>query len=116
MRARLVADPTVGRATSTITLSGSSCPTCKTSGPATPSSPSHAAATEADALIASPTHAGPWVRHRKTLVKETKDEEVSVIERKVKYVCCRCTATGKTGCCGGEPAEHGGLWPHWLRW
>ena len=57
-----------------------------------------------------------WVRHRKPLVKETKDEEVSVIERKVKYVCCRCTATGKTGCCGGEPAEHGGLWPHWLRW
>ncbi len=57
-----------------------------------------------------------WVRHRKTLVKETKDEEVSVIERKVKYVCCRCTATGKTGCCGGEPAKHGGWWPHWLRW
>jgi len=57
-----------------------------------------------------------WVRHRKTLVKETKDEEVSVIERKVKYVCCRCAATGKTGCCGGEPAEHGGWWPHWLRW
>ena len=55
-----------------------------------------------------------WVRHRKTLVKETKDEEVSVIERKVKYVCCQCTATGKTGCCGGEPAEHGGWWPHWL--
>ena len=57
-----------------------------------------------------------WVRHRKTLVKETKDEEVSVIERRVKYVCCRCTATGKTGCCGGESAEHGGWWPHWLRW
>jgi hypothetical protein len=57
-----------------------------------------------------------WVRHRKTLVKETKDEEVSVIERKVKYVCCRCAATGKTGCCGDEPAKHGGWWPHWLRW
>jgi hypothetical protein len=56
-----------------------------------------------------------WVRHRKTLVKATKDEEVSVIERKVKYVCCQCSATGKTGCCGGEPAEHGGWWPYWLR-
>jgi hypothetical protein len=56
-----------------------------------------------------------WVRHRKTLVKETKDEEVSVIERKVKYVCCKCSATGKTGCCGGKPAGHGGWWPHWLR-
>ncbi len=55
-----------------------------------------------------------WVRHRKTLVKETKDEEVSVIERKVKYVCCQCSATGKTGCCGDEPAEHGGWWPRWL--
>ena len=57
-----------------------------------------------------------WVRHRKTLVKETKDEEVSVIERNVKYVCCQCSATGKTGCCGGEAAGHGGWWPHWLRW
>jgi hypothetical protein len=57
-----------------------------------------------------------WVRHRKTLVRETKDEEVSVIERKVKYVCRRCAATGKTGCCGDEPAKHGGWWPHWLRW
>ena len=57
-----------------------------------------------------------WVRHRKTLVKETTDEEVSVIERKVKYVCCQCSATGKTGCCGGKPAGHGGCWPHWLRW
>lgn len=46
-----------------------------------------------------------WVRQRKTLVKETKDEEVSTIERKVKYVCCRCSATGKTGCCGGELPE-----------
>ena len=55
-----------------------------------------------------------WVRHRKTLVKETTDEEVSVIERKVKHVCCRCSATGKTGCCDGESAEHGGWWPHWL--
>ena len=45
----------------------------------------------------------------------TKDEEVSVIERKVKYVCCKCSATGKTGCCGGKPAGHGGWWPHWLR-
>jgi len=55
-----------------------------------------------------------WVRHRKTLVKETKDEEVSVIERKVKYVCCQCSATGKTGCCGGEPTKPGGWWPRWL--
>jgi hypothetical protein len=57
-----------------------------------------------------------WVRQRKTLVKETKDEEVSMIERKVKYVCCQCSATGKTGCCGGEPTRHGVWWPHWLRW
>ena len=55
-----------------------------------------------------------WVRHRKTLVKETKDEEVSVIERRVKYVCCQCSATGKTGCCSGEPTKHGVWWPHWL--
>jgi hypothetical protein len=59
---------------------------------------------------------GAWVRHRKRLVKETKDEEVSVIEQKVKYVCCTCAGRGKTGCCGGEPTRHCGWWPHWLRW
>lgn len=56
------------------------------------------------------------VRQRKTLVKETKDEEVSVVERKVKYICCRCAGCGKTGCCGDKPAGAGGWWPQWLRW
>ena len=55
-----------------------------------------------------------WVRQRKTLVKETKDEEVSAIERKVQYVCCRCAARGRAGCCGGGPAEQAGWWPQWL--
>jgi hypothetical protein len=57
-----------------------------------------------------------WVRQRKTLVKEMNDEEVSVVERKVKYVCCRCAGCGKTGCCGGGPAGRAGWWPQWLRW
>jgi hypothetical protein len=57
-----------------------------------------------------------WVRQRKTLVRETTDEEVSVVERKVKYVCCRCAGCGKAGCCGGGPAGAAGWWPQWLRW
>jgi hypothetical protein len=55
-----------------------------------------------------------WVRQRKTLVKETKDEEVSVIERKVQYVCCTCAGRGKAGCCGGEPVEPSCWWLRWL--
>ena len=58
-----------------------------------------------------------WVRQRKTLSKETKDEEVSVIERKVKYVCCRCAGAGRAGCCGGgESAGLCGWWQGWLHW
>jgi hypothetical protein len=56
-----------------------------------------------------------WVRQRKTLSKETKDEEVSVIERKVKYVCCRCAGAGRAGCCG-ESAAGCGWWQGWLHW
>jgi hypothetical protein len=56
-----------------------------------------------------------WVRQRKILVRETTDEEVSVVERKVKYVCCQCAGCGKTGCCG-ESAAGCGWWQGWLHW
>ena len=55
-----------------------------------------------------------WVRHRKTLVKETKDEDVPVTERKVKYICSRCGGCQKTGCCDGGPAGAGCWWRQWL--
>ena len=55
-----------------------------------------------------------WVRHRKTLVQETTDEEVSVTERKVKYICSRCQGCQKTGCCGDGPAGAGSWWRQWL--
>jgi hypothetical protein len=55
-----------------------------------------------------------WVRHRKKLVKETKDEEVPVTERTVKYICSRCDGRQKTDCCGGKPAGEGGWWRQWL--
>ena len=55
-----------------------------------------------------------WVRHRKTLVKETKDEDVPVTERKVKYICSRCGGCQKTGGCDGGPAGAGCWWRQWL--
>jgi hypothetical protein len=44
-----------------------------------------------------------WVRNRKTLKKETVDEEVPTIKRTVAYVCDPRAGRG-TGCCGtGQP-------------
>jgi hypothetical protein len=55
-----------------------------------------------------------WVRQRKKLVKETKDEETVVVERKVVWVCRGCTS----GCTApSRPASTAsGWWPAWLRW
>ena len=55
-----------------------------------------------------------WVRQRKKLVKEAKDEEQQVIERKVVWICRSCTV----GCTApSRPAANAsGWWPAWLRW
>lgn len=55
-----------------------------------------------------------WVRQRKKLVKEIKDEEQQVIERKVVWICRSCTV----GCAApSRPAANAsGWWPAWLRW
>ena len=55
-----------------------------------------------------------WVRHRKTLVKETKDEEVCVVERSVAYVCAGCNAAGRAGCCDAAASPRTGWWSGWL--
>jgi len=46
-----------------------------------------------------------WVRSRKKLIPETKDEDVAVIERRVESICDRCAGCGKPGCCGSDPSE-----------
>ena len=46
-----------------------------------------------------------WVRYRKKLIPETKDEDVAVIERKVESICDSCAGCGKPGCCSSDPAE-----------
>jgi hypothetical protein len=56
-----------------------------------------------------------WVRDRKTLVKETKDEDVCVVERSVAYVCAGCSGTGRAGCCdAARSSGHQGRW--WSAW
>lgn len=44
-----------------------------------------------------------WVRSRKKLIPETKDEEVAVIERKVESICDSCAGGGELGCCSSDP-------------
>jgi hypothetical protein len=46
-----------------------------------------------------------WVRYRKKLIPETKDEDVAVIERRVESICVSCAGCGKPGCCSSDPAE-----------
>jgi len=57
-----------------------------------------------------------WVRSRKMLKKETVDEEVPTIKRKVAYVCDTCAGRG-TGCCG-DRCDHrqAGWWTHLTWW
>jgi hypothetical protein len=44
-----------------------------------------------------------WVRNCKKLKKETTDEEVPTIKRKVAYICDCCSGECTAGCCGVEP-------------
>lgn len=54
-----------------------------------------------------------WVRNRKTLVKEIRDEEVDTVDRSVGYVCATCAGRGPVGCCDAAPAKPSGWWPAW---
>lgn len=55
-----------------------------------------------------------WIRTRRTLSKETRDEELSIVKRKVEYVCDACGT--QPGCCG-TAAPPRSWWPAWLpRW
>ncbi len=57
-----------------------------------------------------------WVRQRKKLVVEKKDEEKPAIERKVAWVCRGCDAGTPVGCTGGGDASsrRASWWPSWL--
>ena len=46
-----------------------------------------------------------WVRNCKKLKKETTDEEVPTIKRKVAYICDCCSGECTAGCCGVEPGR-----------
>jgi hypothetical protein len=59
--------------------------------------------TRCTSCCAEPCACPGWVRNRKTLKKETVDEEVPTIKRTVAYVCDPRAGRG-TGCCGmGQP-------------
>ena len=56
-----------------------------------------------------------WVRQRKKLVVEKKDEEQPTIERHVAWVCRACAPRAPVGCTGDAAApRRPGCWPTWL--
>lgn len=57
-----------------------------------------------------------WVRQRKKLVKETKDEEQPRLERKVAWVCRGCGPGDPVTCTGGGDVapRRASWWPAWL--
>ncbi len=65
----------------------------------------------------SPCQCPGWVRNRKTLKKETVDEEVPTIKQNVAYVCDACTDCGTGSCCDNrcEP-ERQNWWSRLTIW
>jgi hypothetical protein len=59
---------------------------------------------------AEPCRCPGWVRNCKKLKKETTDEDVPTIKRKVAYVCDCCAGRCKSGCCGGGRARRSPNW------
>lgn len=57
-----------------------------------------------------------WVRQRKKLVKEKKDEEQPTIERQVAWVCRGCGPDSPVSCtgCGDAAPRRASWWPSWL--
>ncbi|MFM8635379.1 MAG: hypothetical protein ACKOEX_11320, partial [Planctomycetia bacterium] len=59
------------------------------------------------------------VRSCKKLKKETSDEEVPVVTRRVAYLCCDCAGNDRARCCGGAPQQRATWWSrslHSLTW
>jgi hypothetical protein len=57
-----------------------------------------------------------WVRNRKKLQKNTTDEEVPTIKRKVAYVCDCCSGRCTAGCCEVSPHPRPSSWWTRLAW
>ena len=59
---------------------------------------------------AEPCRCPGWVRNCKKLKKETTDEDVPTIKRKVAYICDCCAGRCKSSCCGGGRARRSTSW------
>jgi hypothetical protein len=57
-----------------------------------------------------------WVRNCKKLKKETTDEEVPTIKRKVAYICACCSGECTAGCCEMTPRPRPTSWWTRLTW
>ena len=67
------------------------------------------------ACCEEPCRCPGWVRNVKKLKKETVDEEVPTIKRKVAYVCDTRAGCG-TGCCGVGQSQRPSSWWTYLMW
>jgi hypothetical protein len=75
----------------------------------------HAAGASCTSCCAEPCECKSRVRWCKKIKKETTDEEVAIVERKVKYV-CDCCAGRSGGCCGTTPRPRPPAWWTSLTW
>ena len=64
---------------------------------------------------AEPCACPGWVRNRKTLKRETVEEDVPTIKRKVAYVCDPRAGRG-TGCCGTGQQRASSWWSRLTWW
>jgi hypothetical protein len=70
----------------------------------------HAARATCTSCCAEPCDCESRVRYVKKIKKETTDEEVAIVERKVKCVCDCCAGRCAAGCCGAMPRHRPPAW------
>jgi hypothetical protein len=68
------------------------------------------------ACCEEPCRCPGWVRNCKKLKKETTDEEVPTIKRKVAYLCDCCAGRCTAGCCEATPHPRPTSWWTRLAW
>ena len=76
----------------------------------------HASRATCTSCCEAPCECDSRVRYCKKIKKETVDEEVPTIVRKVKYVCDCCAGRCTAGCCGATPRHRPPTWWTNLTW
>lgn len=76
----------------------------------------HASRATCTACCEAPCECASRVRYCKKIKKETTDEEVPIVVRKVKHVCDCCAGRCAAGCCDTKPRHRPPAWWTNLTW